>query len=133
MTFLIFCSKVHDRNTSKPVITSKAYGKSIKASELPDGIACFFPVAPTTSRSPEPGESVTSAPGLPKAILLPILEALRDDVAEMLEAFQEVEFRMVGGSLLIIYEGDWERAAEGIKLFGLDGSESGDEAEEDGD
>jgi len=56
------------------------------------------------------------------------LESLREDIVELIEAFREVNLRMVGGSLLIIYEGDWERAAEGIKLFGLDESESGDAA-----
>ena len=56
------------------------------------------------------------------------MESLREDIVELIEAFREVNLRMVGGSLLIIYEGDWERAAEGIKLFGLDESESGDAA-----
>jgi len=64
------------------------------------------------------------------------LESLREDVTELLEAFQEVHLRMVGGSLLIIYEGDWERAAEGVKRFLLEdenSSESGGEENEDGD
>lgn len=123
---------MHDNITSKPVVTTKAYGKSIKASDLPDGIARFFPIAPVASMSSvSPGLAAPSL-GLPKSILLPILESLRDDVVEIAEAFQEVHIRMVAGSLLIIYEGDWERAAEGVRMFRLaDGSESGDAAEED--
>jgi 1D-myo-inositol-tetrakisphosphate 5-kinase/inositol-polyphosphate multikinase len=74
-------------------------------------------MAPSTSLSPHQTETLTSSFGLPKSILLPILESLCEDVTELLEAFQEVHLRMVGGSLLIIYEGDWERAAEGVKLF----------------
>jgi inositol-polyphosphate multikinase len=103
------------------------YGKSIKASDLPDGVARFFPIAPTPST--EPKECVTPSLGLPKSILLPILESLREDVAEILEAFQDIHLRMVGGSLLIVYEGDWERAAEGVKLFGLDESSDIEERE----
>ena len=141
--FITFLAKVHDNNTSQPVLTPKVYGKSIKASDLPDGIARFFPIASTPSTEPE--ERVTPSLGLPKSILLPILESLREDVAEILEAFHEVHLRMVGGSLLIVYEGDWERAAEGVKLFGLDESsgieerenndedEWGDEEDEDDD
>jgi 1D-myo-inositol-tetrakisphosphate 5-kinase/inositol-polyphosphate multikinase len=74
----------------------------------------------------------TTAPsfGLPASLLLIILESLREDVAELLKAFQEVHLRMVGGSLLIIYESDWERAAECIKLCGLE-DESSDESHDD--
>ena len=123
---------MHDNDTSKPVLTPKTYGKSAKVSDLPDGIARFFPIAPTTSLSSGPIEPATPSLGLPKSILLPILESLREDIAEIQEAFQEVHLRMVGGSLLIIYEGDWERASEGVKLFGLeDGSESDDAVEDE--
>jgi 1D-myo-inositol-tetrakisphosphate 5-kinase/inositol-polyphosphate multikinase len=45
------------------------------------------------------------------------------------EAYSALELRMVGGSLLIIYEADWARAEEGIKRY----SEEDTEMEEDGD
>ena len=45
------------------------------------------------------------------------------------EAYSALELRMVGGSLLIIYEADWTRAEEGIKNYLEDDAEM----EEDGD
>jgi len=45
------------------------------------------------------------------------------------EAYSNLELRMVGGSLLIIYEADWARAEEGIKIY----SEEDTEMEEVGD
>jgi inositol-polyphosphate multikinase len=117
-----------------PVVTPKTYGKSIKVADLPDGIARFFPVASSPSLSSDPTKTSIPSFGLPKSILLPILESLREDVTELLEAFQEVHVCMVGGSLLIIYEGDWERAAEGVKRFLFeDENSSGGGENEDGD
>ncbi|KIM87322.1 hypothetical protein PILCRDRAFT_63566 [Piloderma croceum F 1598] len=115
---------VHDNNTSLPVVTPKTYGKSIKVADLPDGIARFFPVASSPSLSSDPTKTSIRSFGLPKSILLPILESLREDITELLEAFQEVHLCIVGGSLLIIYEGDWERAAEGVKRFLFDDENS---------
>jgi len=60
---------------------------------LPDGIAEFFSVHP---------EQLSR--GLPKEQLLPVIEAIRKHVAAIRDAFAQLEIRMVGGSLLIIYE-----------------------------
>ena len=97
------------------VNTPKAYGKSIKASDLPTGIAKFFPI-----------HSEQSTLGLPTEQLLPVVEAIRERIAEIRDAFAQVEMRMVGGSLLIIYENDLERVKQGIALL-----EEGVEEEED--
>lgn len=96
-------------------------------SDLPDGIARFFPVAPTV----QPSDSSEPSLGLSQPLLLPILECLREDVAEIKEAFQQVHLRMVGGSLLIVYEGDWEDAAEGINTFFKEGDSDDQEQEQD--
>lgn len=61
------------------------------------------------------GDAEGSSKGLPKKTLLPILESIRSEVAEIREALSKLEFRMVGGSILIIYEADWERAEAAIK------------------
>jgi inositol-polyphosphate multikinase len=120
-----------------PVPTSKAYGKSIKASQLPEGIARFFPVASSEAQAAqeqllaaEPTPAVGT--GLPKDILLPILESLREDVAEIRDVFAGLELRMVGGSLLVVYEADWARAREGVKLW-LEGGQDDEDEEEDED
>ena len=55
--------------------------------------------------------------GLPKEQLLPVIEVIRTRVAAIRDAFAQLEIRMVGGSLLIIYEGDLERVKQGIALL----------------
>lgn len=116
-----------------PVVTPKAYGKSIKPAQLPEGIARFFPLAASEAgaaqESPQaaaPGDAVGT--GLPADVLLPVLESLREDVAAIREALSEAHVRMVGASLLVVYEADWERAREGVKTW-LEGE--GDEDEEE--
>lgn len=75
--------------------------------------------------------------GLPRRLLLPILSAIKRDVEDIKEAFKEIEMRMVGGSVLIIYEADWERAEEGVKFLEQeaekDGEEEDDEEDDDDD
>ncbi|OJT02013.1 Inositol polyphosphate multikinase [Trametes pubescens] len=131
--------QVYDSTSGKVVNTPKSYGKSIKAADLPDGIARFFPIAPE-AHSPEtsapatvaiavPGDKATQGTGLPADILEPILESLREDIAEIRDALAEVHMRMVGSSLLVIYEADLERAREGLHWL----EEGGDEEDEDED
>lgn len=105
--------------------TPKSYGKSIKAADLPDGIAKFFPVGTPVTESSTEGSS-----GLPVTLLRPILEAICEEVQEIRNAFAELELRMVGGSLLIVYEGDWNRAEEGLKNLGCDEEDEDEEEEE---
>ncbi|RPD68539.1 SAICAR synthase-like protein [Lentinus tigrinus ALCF2SS1-7] len=132
--------QVYDLATGKAVNTPKSYGKSIKPSDLPHGIARYFPLAsadtppkPSAPSSESESESADAAlsqgTGLSADILLPVLESLREDIAEIRAALAEVHMRMVGGSLLIIYEADWERAREGLKWL----EEGGDEEDEDED
>lgn len=119
--------QVYDNATSLPKVIPKSYGKSIKSSDLPDGISQFFPV----------GQAPNSSSGLPKQTLLPILRAIREDVADIREVFTTLEIRLVGGSLLIIYEADWARAEEGLQRLwpdeGDEGGEEDDEEDEDED
>ena len=119
---------MYDLATDTPVNTPKSYGKSIKPSDLPDGIARFFPIAPADAPAPAAGPSSTGT-GLPADVLLQVLEALREDVAEIREVLAEVHMRMVGGSLLVVYEADWERARAGLKWL----EEMGDEDEDEGE
>ncbi|KAL1947162.1 hypothetical protein VTO73DRAFT_14123 [Trametes versicolor] len=131
--------QVYDLATGKAVNTPKSYGKSIKAADLPDGIARFFPIAPEAPPSEtnapatvaiaDPSDKPSLGTGLPADILEPILESLRDDIAEIRDALAEVHMRMVGGSLLVIYEADLERAREGLHWL----EEGGDEEDEEED
>ncbi|KAF9653872.1 SAICAR synthase-like protein [Thelephora ganbajun] len=112
--------QVHDITTGQAVNTPKSYGRSIKASDLPDGIARFFPV-----------HSEQSTQGLPKEQLLPVIKAVRQRVATIRDTFARLEIRMVGGSFLIIYESDIERVKQGIALLEEEGVEEADYDDED--
>jgi 1D-myo-inositol-tetrakisphosphate 5-kinase/inositol-polyphosphate multikinase len=106
---------VHDNASGLAVYTPKSYGKSLKANQLSEGIARFFPVGDATSN------------GLPKETLHPTLQGIREEVQEIRNIFAELEVRMVGGSLLVIYEADWEKAEEKLN------QEEDDEDDDDDD
>ncbi|KAJ3723429.1 hypothetical protein C8R42DRAFT_720538 [Lentinula raphanica] len=148
---------ISDATSLAPVITTKAYGKSLQKEQLPEGIRRVFPVLgesislsvpPTLSGSTSTSGSVTPifgglpiAPtsssfldipssafdvpktpplprtdlGLPSSTLLPILHAIHTSVKHLHTIMKEIEIRMVGGSLLVVWEGDQERAQEGVE------------------
>jgi len=89
----------------------KSYGKSIKAAQLGEGMAKFFPVGSPISGS---SDIPSSSSGLPKETLEPILRAIYDEIAEIRQVCSSLEMRMVGASLLIIYEADWTRAEQSL-------------------
>ncbi|OCB86569.1 SAICAR synthase-like protein [Sanghuangporus baumii] len=102
--------QVYDHTSSTSIITPKSYGKSIKASDLPDGMRRFFPLSlPSSSSSSPEGQ------GLPKPLLLPIIRGVLKDVRTIRDALARTELRMVGGSLLIVYEADWEAARSALE------------------
>ena len=96
-----------------------------------DGINLFFPVAPEPLVAKEGTDAQPSGTGLPARLLLPVLQHIRADIAEIREAIAEVHMRMVGGSLLVVYEADWERVEEGLKF--LDEDEESEDEDDDGD
>ncbi|KAF8693180.1 cytochrome P450, partial [Rhizoctonia solani] len=79
---------VYDPSSFTYTVTPKEYGKSIKAEQLPEGIARFFP------------ETV------PREHLLRVLGLVHDKLVEIQQALAETEIRMVAGSVLIVWEGD---------------------------
>ena len=111
---------MYDNTTSQAVVTPKTYGRSINKSQLPEGIAGFFPVG--SSKAGEPSL------GLPVQLLLPILHGVREDIAEIRQVLASIEMRMVGASILIAYEGDWKRAEETLER-----TEDEDEDEDEDD
>lgn len=136
--FAEICLQVFDLSTGLAVNTPKAYGKSINASQLPEGVSRFFPIA--TSQSPPQlgatdtaSEKKSTGTGLPPHLLLPILEYLKKDITKIRDTLAGMETRMVGGSLLIIYDADWKRVEEGLKRIEEhnDDDEEDDEVEDD--
>jgi 1D-myo-inositol-tetrakisphosphate 5-kinase/inositol-polyphosphate multikinase len=53
--------------------------------------------------------------GLPDTLLAPILRSIRKSVQEIRDLLSPIELRMIGCSLLIVYEGDWDRAETGVQ------------------
>ncbi|KAF8826412.1 hypothetical protein HHX47_DHR5000035 [Lentinula edodes] len=53
--------------------------------------------------------------GLPPDLLLPILRSIHTSLTHLHSIMQGVELRMVGGSLLVVWEGDEQRAREGVE------------------
>lgn len=138
-----------DNATRAPVNTPKAYGKSLAPADLPAGIAKFFPIAapvpvaasasdstpaaPSPSPSPSPSNAPPPTAGLPARTLLPILSAIARDVRAVRVALAGIEMRMVGGSLLVVYEAEWARAAAGVEWLAAhpDGVEEDEDDDED--
>ncbi|KAJ3759195.1 hypothetical protein EV360DRAFT_42352 [Lentinula raphanica] len=81
-----------------------------------------LPIAPTSSSFLDIPSSAFDVPktpplprtdlGLPSSTLLPILQAIHTSVKHLHTIMKEIEIRMVGGSLLVVWEGDQERAQE---------------------
>lgn len=125
------------------VTTPKAYGKSIKPAQLPEGIRKFFPSPAAATLSTQKSETPNMPPQpqscIPLEYLLAIVQGLLSDIKEMRDALRTLEIRMVASSFLIIYEGDIEaiRNAEvnsstsGSDTRGVDGDDDGNENEED--
>ena len=78
------------------VATPKSYGKSIKVSELADGARKMFPVA------------AADTGGLPSELLKRTLELIVDRARAIRDRAAPLEWRVRGGSVLIVYEGDAE-------------------------
>lgn len=103
-------------STGCPKKTDKVYGKSLKASELSEGFCLFFPVETSGFKSTDESHeyhAITSIPtsstGIPSSLLMSILNQLKNSIGNIRDALLGSEVRMVGASLLIIYETDLER------------------------
>lgn len=128
--------QVYGNDSAKPILTPKSYGRSIKKEQLPDGIEMFFPVSsapyPTPPNPIETSESGMSKshPGLPPLLLHCVLTTLQADLEDLKATLTNIEMRMVGGSVLIVYEGDWERASTAISTPSGTAATSEDEDDE---
>ncbi|KAG9051730.1 hypothetical protein FS842_011114 [Serendipita sp. 407] len=114
----LFLFQVYDTKTERMINVPKDYGRALKVSQLPEAIARFFPIkTPILSLStPTPDleggggggdDLITPSPaGTEPRSLLPVLRGVLDAIREIREALAQTELRMVGGSVLVIYEGD---------------------------
>jgi len=107
--------QVFGNKTRQPLVFPKEYGKSIRTAELSAGIARFFPVHDSMAGLPGAETGGRLDVGLPVTLLVPILRSIRKSVQELRDLLSSIELRMIGSSLLIVYEGDWERAETGVQ------------------
>lgn len=124
--------QVWDNATKAYQVTPKSFGKSISVSDLPRGFRLFF-ASPKRNETddtngvvpvPSAGESSSSsaasaastAPSLPPDLMLPILrDGVQPALQELIAVVQSLEFRMRGGSLLVVYEGDEASLRAGLE------------------
>ena len=85
------------------------------------------------SRTSDTSDIPSSSSGLPKETLEPILCGICAEVAEIREVLSSLEIRMVGASLLIIYEADWTRAEQSLTSFCEEDDEEDEEDVDDDD
>lgn len=124
--------QVFGNTTSLPVIFPKNYGKTIGVSELGAGVARFFPISGSMIGLPGAEAGGRMDVGLPRTLLLPVLKSIRKSVQEIRDAMSVIEMRMVGGSLLIVYEGDWDRAEMGAQWLDKQAANDGGGRESEG-
>ncbi|KAH9939426.1 SAICAR synthase-like protein [Amylocystis lapponica] len=122
--------QIYDLATDTPLVVPREYGRSLTVAGLPDGIERFFPLAqdPPASPSDPPADgTLKTGTGLPADVLLPLLAYVRGEVADIRAALAAAPVRMIGASLLIVYEADCTRAREGLRAI----EERASRAEED--
>ncbi|KDQ18560.1 hypothetical protein BOTBODRAFT_171381 [Botryobasidium botryosum FD-172 SS1] len=102
--------QVWDPTAQTMVMVPKSYGKSIAASELPAGVKRFIPTG-----------------SVPLRLLERIIERITHDVRRIRDAVQATEMRMIGGSLLIIWEGDSETLEKAFEAWDERAAEDEDE------
>jgi len=122
--------QVFGNRSSQPLVVPKDYGRSICAAELAAGIARVFPVHESMTNLPGAHPGGPMDVGLPVSLLLPILKAIKRSVQGLRGVLNSIELRLVGSSLLVVYEGDWDHAEVGVQwLANRPASVTGDEGE----
>ncbi|KDQ18561.1 hypothetical protein BOTBODRAFT_103744 [Botryobasidium botryosum FD-172 SS1] len=104
--------QVWDPTAQTTVMIPKSYGKSIAASELPAGVKRFIPTG-----------------SVPPRLLERMIECITHDVRKIRDAVQATEMRMIGGSLLIIWEGDSETLEKAFEAWDARTAKRNDEDE----
>ena len=98
---------MYDHSKQAPQSTPREYGRALKPPQLPEAIARFFPLS--LSENGPTGE------GLPGRLLAPILQGIMAELEKVKLALKPLDYTMIGASVLIVYEADWDRAAEGLE------------------
>ncbi|KAG8217054.1 hypothetical protein J3R82DRAFT_4938 [Butyriboletus roseoflavus] len=105
--------QVYSNHSPDPIVYGKAYGYSLNAEQLQEGIGNFFPCSislPLNNANLETSPPSNLNTGLPADTLLTLLTSLHGSLTDLRISLSGAHVRIVGGSVLIVYEGDWERA-----------------------
>lgn len=84
----------------------------------------FFPLTSSQSEAPV-------GVGLPKSLLAPVLSGLIADIQHIRDVLDNMEFRMVNASLLVVYESDWDAARTSLAKHAEQREHEDEEGEED--
>ncbi|KIK14000.1 hypothetical protein PISMIDRAFT_17592 [Pisolithus microcarpus 441] len=115
--------QVYANDHPLPKLTPKNYDQTNKP-EHPDGIVRFFPFFIPVSPSCMnvlPSADVVAAPdniqpGLPPCTVLVLLTRLLESLERLRVALATAEVLIEGGSILIVYEGDWASAEKAARI-----------------
>ena len=103
------CGQVWDKTSASFVKTEKSYGKSLGVEQLGIALSKYLNSPPATSSAPssipEPPVLAETSP-LPEELVRLVVKDVLGRVRELETILSRMEFRMIGGSLLIVYEGD---------------------------
>jgi len=112
----------HTKQTLQPA--PREYGRSLKPPQLPEAIARFFPLSSADDQA--------AGEGLPSRLLIPVIRGIMVEIQKIKHALEQLDYTMIGSSLLIIYEADWDRSAQGLEYLFQNPAVDEDEEEESG-
>ncbi|KZT33700.1 SAICAR synthase-like protein [Sistotremastrum suecicum HHB10207 ss-3] len=128
-----------DRFTGSVITTPREYGRSLKATDHPEAIRRYLPIATSSPSALEPGSpsqavegsadapDPTNAHGLPPSLLRAVIQRIHDEVAKIRNILRSVDITLIGSSLFIVYESDWDACREGLAAASSNDTESSTE------
>ncbi|KZS98772.1 SAICAR synthase-like protein [Sistotremastrum niveocremeum HHB9708] len=114
-----------DRFTGSVITTPREYGRSLKATDHPEAIRRYLPIATSSPSALEPDP--TNAHGLPPSLLRAVIQRIHDEVAKIRNILRSVDITLIGSSLFIVYESDWDACREGLAAASSNDTESSTE------
>ncbi|UZJ52355.1 hypothetical protein CBS101457_001675 [Exobasidium rhododendri] len=101
--------QIWDEERGEIVKVGKKFGKTVQASEVPLGLRSFFGVASTAEAarvSEISGKKIKAVNSAESSIERILHDAVVPSVKEIIDIVKKLEWRVRGGSILIVYEGD---------------------------
>ncbi|KZT33701.1 SAICAR synthase-like protein [Sistotremastrum suecicum HHB10207 ss-3] len=119
---------LYNPSTDAIAITRREDLRKLKAAELPRAIQLCFPTATQTGPYPSSNSQSHSktqefidlsapprASGLPPSLLHEVIRKICDETKHIRNVLANSEISLIGASLLIVYETDWEACRQGLE------------------